>query len=243
MSDTPLNIPSLIARGKWNDYRDEIWGDSYNWNWVRLWSQLKYVVIHHSVTKHEATPDDIALLHKARGWAGIGYHFVIDKAGIVYYVGDISTARANVANLNEQVIGICLIGDFTKYLPSDEQIMSAHDLANFFFFEAPSLPTLKGWDQLVGHKDLDATGCPGSSWPIDMRDRVIKRLIYSPQPTPIPPVPPTPPAPPVDPCATQNKKIAELNASLDVANKALAALQGKIDLLQSKIDKARIDLT
>lgn len=193
MADTPLHIPALVARGKFKDRRPDIWGDSYGWSWVRPTSQLKYVVIHHSVTSHDATPDDIALLHKARGWGGIGYHFVIDKQGVVHYVGDISTARANVLDMNEQVLGVCMIGDFTKHLPSDEQIISAHELASFFFFETPSIPSLKGWDQLVGHKDLQATACPGSSWPTDMRDRIINKIPYT--PAPIPPEPPEPPAP------------------------------------------------
>lgn len=197
MADTPLHPKTLIDRGKWNDYRDEIWGDSYNWNWVRPWSQLKGILIHHSVTTHDATPDDVALLHKARGWGGIGYHFVIDKAGIVYYVGDISTARAHVADKNEAYIGICLIGDFTKHLPSDEQIKSAHDIVKFFLMEAPSLPTLDTWDDLGGHKDQQATACPGTSWPNDMRDRIVKRIPYTPSPTPTPtPPPPTPTPPP-----------------------------------------------
>ncbi len=239
MADTPLAIPSLIDRGKWNDYRDEIWGDSYNWNWVRPWSQLKYVVIHHSVTKHEATPDDIALLHKARGWAGIGYHFVITKDGTVYYVGDISTARANVTNMNEQIIGVCLVGDFTKHLPSDDQIRSAHDLANFFFFQAPSLPTLKGWDQLVGHKDLDATGCPGSSWPVDMRDRIIKRLVYTSQPIPTPSIPPTPPTPPVDPCAAQNAQIVQLKKDLQIAQNLVVEINNEKKVLQGKLNSIK----
>ncbi|MDD5146814.1 MAG: N-acetylmuramoyl-L-alanine amidase, partial [Candidatus Pacebacteria bacterium] len=107
MSDTPLHIPPLVKRGKWVDYRMPIWGNSFTWSWERRPDEVKYVVIHHSVTKHEATPDDIALLHKARGWGGIGYHFVVTKDGTVYYVGDLGTARANVLNLNEQVIGIC----------------------------------------------------------------------------------------------------------------------------------------
>lgn len=195
MPNTSLFPKTLVERNKWNDYRDEIWGDSYNWDFIRQWSQLKYLVIHHSVTKHEATPDDIALLHKARGWGGIGYHFVIDKAGIVYYVGDISTGRANVANRNHEVIGICMIGDFTKHLPSDDQIRSAHDLVKYFLTETPSLPTLSDWKQLVGHKDLDATACPGSSWPNDMRQRIIDRRIYSPvepEPQPQPTPEPTP---------------------------------------------------
>ena len=186
MADTPLQPQELITRGKWNDYRDEIWGNSYTWSWVRSFSQLTGVLIHHSVTKHEATPDDIALLHKARGWGGIGYHFVITKDGTVYYVGDISTARAHVLDKNEKFLGIVMVGDFTKHLPSDEQIKSAHDLCKFFFFQTPSLPTLKGWDQLGGHKDQQATACPGSSWPIDMRERIKNRIPYTPAPQPEP---------------------------------------------------------
>lgn len=192
MPNTSLFPKTLVERGKWNDYRDEIWGDSYNWDFVRAWSQLKYLVIHHSVTSHDATPDDIALLHKARGWGGIGYHFVITKDGTVYYVGDISTGRANVADRNHEVIGIVMVGDFTKHLPSDEQIRSAHDLVKYFLTETPSLPTLKNWSQLVGHKDLGATACPGSSWPNDMRQRIIDRRVYSPQPTPEPQPQPQP---------------------------------------------------
>lgn len=186
MANTPLYPKTLVERGKWHDYRQGIWGDSFNWSWVRPWSQIKYLVIHHTVTKSDATPDDIALLHKARGWSGIGYHFVITSDGMVHYVGDISTARANVLNKNEQVIGITIVGDFTKHLPTDEQIRSAHDLCKFFIEETPSIPTLNSWSQLVGHKDLQATACPGTSWPDDMRQRIIDRRVYTPEPTPEP---------------------------------------------------------
>lgn len=193
MPNTPLHIPDLINRGKWVDYRDPIWGDSYNWSWVRKWEEVKYLVIHHTVTSHDATPDDIALLHKARGWAGIGYHFVITKDGTVYYVGDISTARANVLNMNEQVIGITLVGDFTKHLPSDDQILSAHDLCKFFLFNAPALPNINGWEDVVGHKELQATACPGNDWKdtaSSLYNRIKGRIPYTPQPTPQPePIP------------------------------------------------------
>jgi hypothetical protein len=161
MPDTTLFIPEL--KDRFVDYRKDIWGDSFNWNWERKSTDVKYIVIHHSVTIHEATPDDIALLHKARGWGGVGYHFIITKDGKVWYVGDVSTARANVANMNEKVIGICMVGDFTKHLPSDEQISSAHLLCKFFINQ-PAWPNIKCWDDIVGHKELDATACPGTSW-------------------------------------------------------------------------------
>lgn len=194
MANTPLHIPELIKMGKWVDYRDPIWGDSYNWSWNRRPDEVKYLVIHHTVTKHEATPDDIALLHKARGWGGIGYHFVITKDGTVYYVGDVGTARANVLNMNEQVIGISLIGDFTKHNPSDEQIISAHELCRFFLFEAPSFPNIKSWDDVVGHKELQATACPGTYWKgvsDSIYERIKNRIPYTPLPDPEPEPPAT----------------------------------------------------
>ena len=178
-ASTDLTIPNA----KFIDYRMPIWGNSYTWSWVRPYAQAQYLVIHHTVTKHEATPDDIALLHKARGWGGIGYHFVITKDGTIYYVGDLSTARANVANMNEKVIGITLVGDFTKHLPSDTQIMSAHTLCDFLIHNCPALTNITSWDNLVGHKDLQATACPGTSWPNDMKNRVVNNLPYTPQDT------------------------------------------------------------
>lgn len=191
MANTPLHPQKLIDRGKWHDYRQGIWGDSFNWSWVRPWFQLEGILIHHTVTKHDATPDDIAKLHKDRGWAGIGYHFVITKDGVVHYVGDISTARAHVANKNEKFLGVTMVGDFTKHLPSDDQIISTHDLCKFFLTQTPSLPTLNNWDQVKGHKDEQATACPGTSWPDDMRYRIVNRVPYTPVlPTPEPPIPP-----------------------------------------------------
>jgi hypothetical protein len=182
MSNTNLYIPEL--GDDFIDYRQQIWGNSYTWSWERPITQVKYLVIHHTVTSHDATPDDIALLHKARGWGGIGYHFLITKDGKVWYVGDIGTARANVLNMNEKVIGISLIGDFTQYLPSDQQIMSAHKLCQFLI-DVPSVP-VNNWDQVVGHKELQATQCPGSSWDKsqsgDMYWRIKTGTPYTPPP-------------------------------------------------------------
>jgi hypothetical protein len=212
MSDTPLHIPALIEMGKWHDYRKGIWGNSYTWDTPRTPQTVKYLVIHHTVTKHEATPDDIAALHKARGWAGIGYHFVITKDGMVHYVGDVGMARANVLNKNHLVIGIALVGDFTKHNPSDEQIISAHELCKFFLFSAPPWTNINGWEDVVGHKELQSTACPGTNWkgPVDsVYNRIKGRIPYTPevetpQPTPMPaepatPVPPVVPTPPVTP--------------------------------------------
>lgn len=194
MADTPLYIPNLIERGMWKDYRMGIWGNSYTWSWIRPWEQIKYTVIHHSVTNPSGDSkkdvDYIAELHRQRGWDGIGYHFVITTDGMVWYVGDLSTARANVADKNEQVIGICMVGDFTKGNPTDEQIVSAHDLCQFFISEMPQLVNVQDWSALKGHQDMQATQCPGSSWNAEsggsMKWRIESRTPYTPQPEPEP---------------------------------------------------------
>lgn len=161
MSNIPINIPNV----KFIDYRDEIWGDSYNWSFARSLSQVDRLVIHHSVTTRNASPQAIALLHKARGWAGIGYHIVITENGDVYYCGDIGTGRANVANQNQRVIGILLVGTFMNgEQPTKAQIRSAHYVCKYFQTQFPALTKITGWDQVVGHKEMQATACPGDTW-------------------------------------------------------------------------------
>jgi len=195
MARINLSIPSL--GNKFVDIRDTIPGDSFNWSWVRPLSQVKYLAIHHSASPDNQTPVEIANYHiNNNGWGGIGYHFCIAKNGEVFYVGDISTARANVANLNEQVIGICLIGNFTSgNVPSGEQLDSAHQLCDFFINNYPDLSNVSSWDSVKGHKELpgQSTTCPGDNWPGWRPD-----IIQGGSSTGLSPTPITPPVQPDD---------------------------------------------
>lgn len=164
MGNFMFNVPSLGS--KFKDYRSVVMGDSFNWSWVRPLSQPRYLTIHHSAGPDNQTPQDIAAYHvQSRGWGGIGYHFVIGNDGTVYYVGDLTTARANVLNYNDLVIGICLIGYFTAGRnPNSEQIRSAHELCAQLLFRTPELSGINDWGDVVGHKQLSATACPGDNW-------------------------------------------------------------------------------
>lgn len=166
MSKIDLAIAAL--GNKFVDLRSTLPGDAFNWSWVRPLSQVNYLAIHHSASPDNQTPNVIASYHiNKNGWGGIGYHFLIAKDGTVYYVGDISTARANVANLNEKVIGICLIGNFTSgRMPASEQLDSAHKLCSFFINDYPDLANILSWESVRGHKELpgQSTACPGDNW-------------------------------------------------------------------------------
>lgn len=206
MARIDISIPSL--GNKFIDLRDTIPGDSFNFSWVRALSQVNYLAIHHTAGPERQTPEQIAAFHiNSNGWGGIGYHFLINPEGVVFYAGDISTARANVANLNDQVIGICLIGNFTEgRVPTDAQFDSAHNLCDFFINNFPDLSNLISWDQVKGHKELpgQSTTCPGDNWP-SWRSQIISGSSSS-----IPPVVPPTPAPlPSAPSDERGAKITE----------------------------------
>lgn len=181
MPKTDLIITNL--GDKFVDLRNKLPGDCYNWSWSRPLSQVNYLAIHHSATVDTKTPEDIANIHINNSWGGIGYHFLISLDGTVYYVGDISTARANVANLNEQVLGICLIGNFTQgQIPSRGQLDSAHKLCEFFINDYSDLSNLNSWDRVRGHKELpnQSTNCPGDNWEI-WRIQIVEGVDQTPE--------------------------------------------------------------
>jgi hypothetical protein len=182
MGNFAFTVPSLGS--KYIDYRIQIPGDSFNWNWVHPLSEYTQIVIHHSAGPDTQTPDEIAGYHiSSNGWGGIGYHFVITKNGTVYYVGDLTTARAHVANLNHQCIGVCLIGSFIEGRePPDDQLRSASVLCAQMLFRTPELSGVENWTDVIGHKNLGSTRCPGDSW-ATWRARLLAAGEPSPQPT------------------------------------------------------------
>lgn len=57
--------------------------------------------------------DDISVIdswHKAKGWAGVGYHFFIKRSGKLQYGRPLAQQGAHTAGYNQDSIGICLHG-------------------------------------------------------------------------------------------------------------------------------------
>lgn len=73
---------------------------------------IKEIIIHCSATLEgkDYTVADIDRWHKAKGWKGIGYHFVIYRDGSIHVGRPKSEVGAHCTGHNTISIGICYIG-------------------------------------------------------------------------------------------------------------------------------------
>ena len=139
----------------------------------RAW---RYIVIHHSATDTgSAKAFDIE--HRQRRdkdgqrWDGLGYDFVIgngagsgDGQVEVGYRWREQKRGAHAGNdlMNEQGVGICLVGDFTKNRPTAAQMHSLSRLCNFLSSYC-GIPR----SNFRMHGDVKNTSCPGPLFPRD----------------------------------------------------------------------------
>lgn len=74
--------------------------------------KITHIVVHCSATKADLDIGAAAIRrwHKDKGWADIGYHFVIRRNGQLELGRDVEIAGAHVAGHNATTIGICLVG-------------------------------------------------------------------------------------------------------------------------------------
>jgi len=78
--------------------------------------KIDEIIIHCSATK-EGKPfyaKDIDKWHKARGWKGIGYHYVVDLDGKIEKGRSEDQIGSHCVGHNKNSIGICYIGGLDK---------------------------------------------------------------------------------------------------------------------------------
>ncbi len=94
--------------------------------------------------------------HRQRGWADIGYHYIIDRAGRVIEGRSTRYQGAHVSETNEHNLGIMILGNFDKQSPNQAQINSAHAFIRQMLVQH-RVPT----SRLYTHRELKPTACPG----------------------------------------------------------------------------------
>lgn len=95
--------------------------------------EIKEIIIHHSGKQHHSI-ENIRTIHVTiNGWDDIGYHYIIGngvstKDGVIYKGRDIQFVGAHVKGHNTNSIGICLIGDFDNFTPTEKQLITVQKL-------------------------------------------------------------------------------------------------------------------
>jgi len=101
---------------------------------------------------------------QGRGWADIGYHYIIDPRGGVWEGRDsrLVGAHAGSAKLNEGNLGVLLLGNFETQQPTDEQLVALAELL-LLVRELCGIPVSEIYthNEIRTAAGLAATACPG----------------------------------------------------------------------------------
>ena len=135
------------------------------------------IVIHHiGSTDREISAAEVHRMHLNNGWSGIGYHYVIHKDGTIERGRPLDTVGAHCYKENWHSVGVNLVGNFEISYPTEKQMRSAAmllaALCTVYRIDA-------GEDTIVGHRDKNATLCPGAHMYArlpDLRTQVAKIL-------------------------------------------------------------------
>ena len=154
--------------------RTELFENGRPLAWPLQFANPKAIVVHHTATKNGAEPfaavREIFRFHaKEKGWGDIGYHFLIGPAGRIFEgrKGGETVVAGHAAGWNVGTIGISLLGNFSKTSPTAAALSSLEKLLSFLAkkhrLDLRGETLLKGKKKpvLLGHRDLNATDCPG----------------------------------------------------------------------------------
>lgn len=123
------------------------------------------ITIHHTDTpanNPEARVRSIQEYHRnSRRWCDIGYHFLVDEAGIVYEGRSIRTIGAHAGGANTGNIGIAFIGSYNAKDPTAAQMAST---AKLMAELATKYNITLSRSTLKGHREVGTTStdCPGA---------------------------------------------------------------------------------
>ncbi|EEG75440.1 N-acetylmuramoyl-L-alanine amidase [[Clostridium] hylemonae] len=115
------------------------------------------IILHHA----EASSCDASVIHnwhKANGWAGIGYHFVVRKNGLIERGRPEWAVGTHASGSNSNSLGVCFEGAYMKETMPAAQKNAGKDLVAY-------LKRKYGITKVQRHSDVCATSCPGINFP------------------------------------------------------------------------------
>lgn len=133
-------------------------------------SDVTHLVLHTTAGSRDATVEDVRRYHvEHRGFADVGYHYVVRYDGEVQAGRPADKQGAHALGYNGCSLGVALVGHHDRHRPSQEQWDAAIDLLALLChrYDVPV------W-RVIGHRETDAAkSCPGTL--VDMR--MVRRLL------------------------------------------------------------------
>jgi len=153
-------MPNII--NKIGQYRSRGW-------FQRNQADIKVITVHHSTNSQDLNENDDQILtriqktHQSRGWPGLSYHFVITPVGTIYQINDFTDITWHDST-NTDSIGVVVCGYMHppyNEQPTQSQLESLKELLDWLCTQNPQFPADR--DDVLGHRDRQATACPGDN--------------------------------------------------------------------------------
>ena len=143
---------------------------------------VTHLIVHHTAMGVEEPSSDWPALVRSiwnfhvleRGWADIGYNYLIDPNGVIYEgrSGGDNVIGAHFSGVNAGTMAVALLGDFTAAAPTTDALNSLKEILAWKCDQCgldPEGRSLHEASQLIlntisGHRDgPKATECPGDA--------------------------------------------------------------------------------
>ena len=115
-------------------------------------------IVHHSAGAPGQSALSIDAEHRARGFAEIGYHFVVQPDGSVERGRALREVPAAAYGRNYESVDVCLTGDYDATVPTAAAMTSLLELLVQLHHELPISRT-------IGHRDVATTFYPADTAP------------------------------------------------------------------------------
>ncbi len=142
---------------------------------IRLGRPVRRIVIHHTVTSPSITPVQLAQAHIRQGKPGLPYHYLVAADGKIYWTQALETVAGHtgLAQVNNEAVGVALVGNFTTLPPPPAQLAAAAGLVAWLLSRFGLEP-----DAVVGRRELEQVGSPGIQWDggVRYKDALLARV-------------------------------------------------------------------
>lgn len=122
---------------------------------------ISEIIVHCSATAEgkDYTVEDIKRWHIARGFATIGYHYVVYRDGTIHEGRSIDTAGAHCTGHNAHSIGVCYIGGLASDSKTPKDTRTAEQREGLRWL-IESLKDVYHKATVHGHREFANKACP-----------------------------------------------------------------------------------